>query len=154
MSEFKRWVQSKFCRRIKIDTLNAQYHDAMEELLHVNFQILVDFIEDEAEYIKRIDWSATEEHAHAYNEMQALYNWWTKVRPSRVDPVESPDLVNPPMEFKELPNGLLEWLPYDVEKYPEYDLALKESMRLDQAWWEEDQRNLHRLIDIRSFLWT
>lgn len=126
----------------------------MEELLQVNFQVLVHFVQDEAVGISRIDWSATEEHAKAYVDMMDLYDWWTIGRPNRVDPVESPDLVNPPMEFKELPDGLLEWLPYDAEKYPEYDLALKESMRLDQAWWEEDQRNLHRLIDIRSFLWT
>lgn len=154
MDDFKYWVQSKFRKRLKIDTLNAQYHDAMEELLHVNFQVLVDFIEDEAEYIKRIDWSATEEHAKAYVDMMDLYDWWTIGRPNRIDPMDDPDLIHPPMEFKELPNGWYEWLHYDETKYPEYDLALKESMRLDQAWWEEDQRNLHRLIDIRSFLWT
>ena len=154
MNKIKYWIQSKFRKRLKIDTLNAQYHDAMEELLHVNFQVLVDFIEDEAKYIKRINWSATEEHVHAYSEMQDLYNWWTKARPSRVDPMDDPDLVHPDMEFREMPNGDYLWIPWDEDKYPEFMYAMKEASRLDIEWWEEDQRNLHRLIDIRSFLWT
>lgn len=154
MDKFKYWVQSKFRKRIKIDTLNAQYHDAVEELLHVNFQVLVDFVEDEEVGISQINWDSTPEHKHVYAEMEMLYDWWIVDRPSRVDPVENPDLVHPPMDFKDLGNGYSQLLPYDVVKYSEYDSALKESMRLDKEWWEEDQRNLHRLIDIRPFLWT
>ena len=53
-----------------------------------------------------------------------------------------------------MPNGDYLWIPWDEDKYPEFMGAMKEASRLDIEWWEEDQRNLHRLIDIRSFLWT
>jgi hypothetical protein len=40
------------------------------------------------------------------------------------------------------------------KKYARYYQALKEDCKLEMKWLEEDQRNLHRLIDIRLFLWT
>ena len=154
MNRFKYWIQSKFRKRLKIDTLNAQYHDPMEQLLHVNFQVLVDFIDGESEYISKINWDATPEHQRAYSEMIELYVWWRVGRPNRVDPMDNPDLIRPDMEFKEMPDGNYLWIPWDENKYPEFMSAMKESSRLDIEWWEEDQHNLHRLIDIRSFLWT
>jgi hypothetical protein len=42
----------------------------------------------------------------------------------------------------------------DKTKYAAYDQALKQHARLEQKWRNEDQRNLHRLIGIREFLWT
>ena len=41
----------------------------------------------------------------------------------------------------------------DKKKYAAYYRALKQHARLEQKWREEDQRNLHRLIEIREFLW-
>jgi hypothetical protein len=35
-----------------------------------------------------------------------------------------------------------------------YDLALKRHWRVGAMRDEEDQRNLHRLVNIRQFLWT
>ncbi|MBK9233261.1 MAG: hypothetical protein IPO15_21080 [Anaerolineae bacterium] len=41
----------------------------------------------------------------------------------------------------------------DKKKYAgEYYQALEEHARPEQEWYEEDQRNLHRLIEIRGFL--
>jgi hypothetical protein len=42
----------------------------------------------------------------------------------------------------------------DKKKYASYYRALREHWKLEQKWGEEDQCNLHRLIDIRKFLWT
>jgi len=39
-------------------------------------------------------------------------------------------------------------------KYAVYDLALKKHRRMEKKQNEEDQKNLHRLIEIRQFLWT
>jgi hypothetical protein len=39
-------------------------------------------------------------------------------------------------------------------KYPEFERAAKQHRRLEKKWEEEDQTNLHRLVDIRGFLWT
>ena len=46
------------------------------------------------------------------------------------------------------------WVTPDKKKYAEYYQALEEHARLEKEWHEEDQRNLHRLIEIRGFLWT
>jgi hypothetical protein len=43
---------------------------------------------------------------------------------------------------------------YDKKKYTAYDVALKKHWRMEKRQNEEDQKNLHRLIEIRQFLWT
>jgi len=42
----------------------------------------------------------------------------------------------------------------DRKKYAAYYRALKKHGQLEQQWYEEDQRNLHQLIEIRGHLWT
>lgn len=55
-------------------------------------------------------------------------------------------------EFAISEDGVMSFL--DREKYPEYYAALDKSRELENEWHEEDQRNLHRLIEVRPFLWT
>ena len=43
---------------------------------------------------------------------------------------------------------------YDKKKFAAYDAAMKKHRRLEKKWDEEDQRNLHRVIEIRQFLWV
>ena len=43
---------------------------------------------------------------------------------------------------------------YDKTKYAAYEAASREHWQLDAQWHEEDQKNLHRLVSIRQFLWT
>jgi len=42
----------------------------------------------------------------------------------------------------------------DRKKYADSFRAIKKHSLLEKKWYEEDQRNLHRLIEIRSYLWT
>ncbi|GAG52313.1 unnamed protein product, partial [marine sediment metagenome] len=42
----------------------------------------------------------------------------------------------------------------DKKKHAKYYDALEKDSKLEKQWEEEDQRNLHRLVDIRGFLWT
>jgi hypothetical protein len=59
------------------------------------------------------------------------------------------------MRWKKIPDSDLYGLVvYDKKKYAAYDAALKNSLRLEKKWSEEDQRNLHRLVEIRQYLWT
>ena len=59
------------------------------------------------------------------------------------------------MKFKEIPRtDLSRMIEPDKKKYAKYYQALKKSWRLERKWEEEDQRNLHRLVEIRKFLWT
>lgn len=139
---------------LKIKTLTKEWHDKDEVLLHSAFQLLSDFIEKEKPG-KLIDWSTDQRHKKAWKEIRALYGWWKAKRPSRKDPLENKSLISPPLRFKKIPgSNLSQMVQPDRRKYAKYYQSLNRSFALQQKWDKEDQRNLHRLVEIRSFLWT
>jgi hypothetical protein len=139
---------------LKIQTLDKGWHDKDEVLLHAAFQLLVDFIEKEHPD-KYTDWNADELHRHAWKEIRNLYKWWKETRPARRSPVDSKKLKKPPFKFKKIPDSEnYQLVEPDKKKYAPYYRALEKHRRLEEKWYEEDQRNLHRLIEIRGFLWT
>ena len=141
-------------KSLKIQTLNKGWHDKDEVLLHAAFQLLVDFIENERPD-RIVDWNADKLHQRAWKEIKSLYKWWKKTRPARKDPLDDKKLRRPPMRFKKIPGSEnYQMVEPDKKKFAKYYKAIKTSSRLEQKWFEEDQRNLHRLIDIRGFLWT
>ena len=139
---------------LKIHTLDKGWHDRDEVLLHAAFQILVDFVEQE-QPDQFINWNATDEYRHVGKEIHSLYRWWTKTRPARHSPLDDKKLRVPPLRVRKNTNLLMyELIEPDKKKYAAYYRALKKHRRLEQKWYEEDQRNLHRLIEIREHLWT
>lgn len=141
-------------KRLEIKTLAKGYCDPDRVLLHACFAILVDFIENEKPYeMTDADITGSKEEIEFYKsqlvvdrEMRELYKWWTVDRLKRVDPIMRKDL---------------KMVMYDaitdqsnVPEYKEWVNACDESNRLEKEWLEEDQKNLHRLIDIRDYLWT
>ena len=141
-------------RYLKIHTLEKGWYDKDEVLLHAAFQLLIDFIEQENPN-KIVDWNVDELHRKAWKEIKSLYNWWTKERPARKSPLDDNRLKHPTLKFEKIPGSdLCKMVEPDKKKYATYYRALREHWKLEQKWEEEDQRNLHRLIDIRKFLWT
>ncbi|MFT5368682.1 MAG: hypothetical protein ACI8V2_003649 [Candidatus Latescibacterota bacterium] len=141
-------------RKLKIHTLNKGWCDKDEVLLHAAFQILVDFVEREKPG-KVIDWNSDKNHKKAWREIRALYKWWKKKRPARKDPLYNKKLKVPPLKFKKISGtDLSEMVRPDKKRYSKYYKALKDSTTLEKQWHEEDQLHLHRLIDIRPYLWT
>jgi hypothetical protein len=140
-------------KSLKIHTLSKGWHDKDNVLLHAAFQLLVDFIEQEKpDHI--VDWNADPDHAAAWKEFRSLYRWWTRTRPARRSPLDDKDLKRPPFETRPVPGSeYFERVPYDRREYAAYDAALRKDLRLEQKWFEEDQRNLHRLVDLRPYLW-
>ena len=136
---------------LKLHTLTkGQWYDRDTLLLHAAFQVLVDFIEQERPD-EIVDWEHDELHRNAWNELSQLYRWWKEERPQRRDPMD--DVASPPQEeYRFLEGGQMTFP--DREKYPEYYAAMDRSNTLENEWYEEDQRQLHRLIDVRPFLWT
>jgi hypothetical protein len=130
----------------------GQWYDRDTILLEAAFQVLVDFIEKEKPG-EVIDWDYDEEHKKVWDEIQSLYKWWKEERPARIDPVMDDSLEAPPFEFETREDGSSVWNP-EKEKYAEFWKACEESSRLEIIWNEEDQKNLHRLIDIRRHMWT
>jgi hypothetical protein len=139
---------------LKINTLEKGWCDKDEMMLHAVFQLLVDFVEQEKPD-EVVDWSSYPEHKHAWKEIRSLYRWWTLTRSARRSPLDQKGLRKPPMRWKKIPGSdLYELACYDKKKYAAYDAALKKHLRLEKKWSQEDQRNLHRLVEIRPFLWT
>lgn len=138
---------------LKIHTLKKGWHDKDEILLHAAFQLLVDFIEEE--HPERIGWSADKVHRQAWREIKSLYKWWKKERSARRSPLDDKKLLKPALKFKKVPGSKFSQLVEpDKRKYSAYYRALRKHARLEKQWYEEDQRNLHRLIEVRGFLWT
>jgi hypothetical protein len=136
---------------LKIHTLaKGEWYDRDTVLLHAVFQALVDFIEQERPD-ETVDRQHDELHRSAWREISQLYKWWKEERPYRHDPLD--DVAAPPIEeYVIAEDGRLVFPAR--EKYPEYYAAVDKSSELEKKWHEEDQRNLHRMIDIRPFLWT
>jgi hypothetical protein len=123
-------------------------------MLHAVFQLLVDFLEQEKPD-QIVDWNSGPEQKHAWKEIQSLYRWWMQTRPTRKNPLDEKGLKKPPMRWRKVAGtDHRQLLDYDKQKYAAYEAALKKQRRLEKKWDEEDQRNLHRLIEIRQFLWT
>jgi hypothetical protein len=141
-------------RYLKIHTLGKGWYDRDELLLHAAFQLLTDFIEQEKPD-KIVDWNADELHRKALKEIKSLYNWWKKERPARKSPLDDNRLKHPPLKFEKIPGSdLYETVEPDKKKCASYYHVLRTHWKLEHKWEEEDQHNLHRLIDIRNFLWT
>jgi hypothetical protein len=141
-------------RYLKINTLEKGWYDKDEVLLHAAFQLLIDFVEQEKPD-KIVDWNANELHRKAWKEIKLLYNWWKKERPARKGPFDNKRIKHPPLKFEKVPGSdLRKMIEPDRKKYASYYRALGEHWKLEQKWEKEDQHNLHRLIDIRKFLWT
>jgi hypothetical protein len=68
---------------------------------------------------------------------------------------QSEKIAEPPFRFQKVPGTKFYRLATpDKKKYAAYCRALKQHTLLEKKWHNEDQRNLHRLINIREFLWT
>ncbi len=141
-------------KTLKIQTLEKGWHDRDNILLHAAFQTLVDFMEQEHPD-KIVNWKWDETHSKAWKELKSLYKWWKETRPARKDPFEDKTLKAPKFKSEPIPGtDLFRYIQPDKKKYAKYYKAMGKSNKLEQKWFEEDQRNLHRLIEIRPFLWT
>jgi hypothetical protein len=140
--------------QLTIRTLRRGWYDKDEVILHAVFQLLVDFVEQEHPD-KHIDWNHDAVHRRAWKEIRDLYRWWTAVRFSRRGPLDDERIAKPPLRFNKVKGTKFRRLATpNKKKYAAYYRALKKQGRLEEQWHDEDQRKLHRLVEIRDFLWT
>lgn len=140
-------------KTLKISTLPKGYCDPRELLLHASFQCLVDFIEKENAEI--VDWNDNKELRKAWKEIQSLYNWWTKERPNRKDPLYDPKVKIPKLKTKyDKKTKLHRVLEHDHVKYAAFDIAARASFIWEAECDKEDMKNLIRLAKIREYLWV
>jgi hypothetical protein len=74
-------------------------------------------------------------------ELQRLYDWWTVKRPARPGIL---DVITEPLPDMENLGRLT----------PKYGRQAKKWHKLEDKWNKEDQAMLHKLIDVRYYLWT
>jgi hypothetical protein len=140
--------------QLTIHTLQLGWYDKDEVMLHAAFQLLVDFVEQEHPD-KHIDWNHGALYRRAWKEIRYLYRWWKVIRPNRRGPLDDKKIAKPPVRFEKIAGTQFSRLVTpDKKKYAAYYRASKKHARLEQQWHNEDQHNLHRLIEIREFLWT
>lgn len=134
--------------------LRPGYHDVREQHLHALFESFARFFERQTGPKGHVDWQADAAHARVFEEMQALYTWWTVERPKRLS-AQNALLA---YEFRDpaLNENFLAVFDEDYQTHPEV-LAWQErsdqSSAAERLGEEEDQRMLHRLVDIRLSLW-
>lgn len=169
LRDAKWWVLHRFHPKHryhvhKSRTLSPEYYDTDTRILHHAFDLFAEWVENQSHwlhYISDLENDFKEGHlsreefdnyVQFKNEVDYLYNWWTKVYPNREDRLD---------EQLPLPS-LLEELGFMAvfdEKYQDCD-QVKEWRRInrlrhedDQRWEEEVTSNLIRLIKIRPRLW-
>jgi hypothetical protein len=138
--------------KLNISSLEPTWNDRDKVLLHAAFQVFTDFIEKEDPF-GFINWEATPEHSQAAATMRFLYKWWTEERPDRI---EYTDLVECP-EFSFEADSSGKFFKMIEEPRPIKDAweeACRKQTDLDVLWEKEDQDMLHKLVEIRRFLWT
>jgi hypothetical protein len=139
---------------LKIHTLKKGWQDRDEIVLHAVFQILVDFVEQEKPD-EIVDWNADDTYKQAWREICELYKWWKTKRPARKSPLDDKRLKVPPIIFEDIPGtDHKKMVAPDKKKYAAYYKALEKHWQQEKEWHDQDQQNLHRLIEIRPYLWT
>lgn len=127
-------------------------------LPHVVFEILVQFIEDEAP-AERMDWESDAEHRAAWTEMTELYRWWNDV----YLPYEADDTWSKSIEAPELTKKKCTSIKgaYEVSfKYssPEAEAKARAVMQAkyerDESMEQELTNRCKRVLDVRRFMWT
>lgn len=125
---------------------NYHWYDTDTKILYANFQILVDFVENESEIV---DWQASPENIKTYDEFMELYKWWTEIRPKRANPY--PSMKDYGLEHKEVfgPNSNRQ-----SAAYKRWSKATADAAIIEEDNNNEDTEMLIRLITIRVHMWT
>lgn len=158
--------------------LTPGYYDTDELLLHTCFTLLVDFVEVElpataspagngsprsaTEVLSLIIKEAAEhspDEAACWTELNNLYQWWTKERPSRPNPDDSSGLFLFCEALLSKTRGrsffdLVKSGDIDAGEKRELAELVEKSDRVYREYANEDEEMLHRLVKVRSFMWT
>lgn len=135
--------------------LRPGLHQLREQQLHAMFHSFARFYERQVHPDCQADWQGDEPHAKTFEEMAALYRWWTQERPAQVRAREQL-LREQTFQDPVLQDDFLAVFDEDYQDHPEvlaWRAASKRRQEMERFDQEEDQRMLHRLVNIRAFLW-
>lgn len=135
---------------IKISSLEKGYHEIDTLMLHGNFQLLVDYIEQQDAF-NFIDWDSDKNSRKIKKELEYLYNWWKKDRPEKLKHID--DYIDKSNCGKPNKLGVIDFN-LIKKQFPKYVKALNEMDKLDKELYKEETENLIKLIKLRAYLWT
>ena len=116
-----------------------QYYDIPELMIHVNFKFLERYIEKE-KCFENIVWDIDCDRKFVASELEDLYFWWKNIRSKR-------NLTEEELYGKVSNHFVGEATEEDKKIYDKLN-------KLEIFWHEEDNYNLKRLINIRSYMWS
>jgi len=146
-----------------------QWIDRCDLLPEIAFEILSDFLEKECQPEEHIDWYYEDEYWKDQNkilvndklinvrdEMQFLYDWWHTTY-HKIYPEVKEILHKELKKYRDKDHMIKDilWNPYASKEDEEAENTIIHAItNLDNKVEEELQNNLHRLINIRKWLWT
>ena len=125
---------------VKPKTLDITFNDPQELFLHCSMQILCDFYEDVINRKSKCKWDYDENFKATYNIMGEIYYWWTKDRVKLNDEI---DLLY--IKYIDLSES-------NVEKNINMEISMK-IFDIEKEMKVKDSEMLHKLVDIREYLW-
>lgn len=154
---------------VKPRYLPHSWCDRTELLPHMMFELLSQFLEKECSP-GIVDWDATPDHKQAMRDMRKLYDWWhityQKVYPEVENilweeaekhyPTTHWEPCNDKILTCKYGEGLQTYSPKFKTKEDKeiYNQNLKAINKLERKHWDDLQKRLHQLIDLREYFWT
>mgnify|MGYP001602085484 CR=1 FL=1 len=173
LKDIKWWFYYRFHpshRYNKVDTcLSPGYYDKDKLILHACFSLLVDFVEGELAWIKlishqeernKVPWYMTLERyrdKHARQLALQYLIYWDQYTPD--DNHEQQEIDIHKAEDKEIRELYLWWMDIRPKRVDPFGVIKEEyspdnAMDLDEAYNQEDEDMLIRLMKIRLHMWT
>ncbi len=165
------WIRYRTYNRYHVVKTGMEpgYVDVTERMLHVNFNMLKDFVEIEKAHmwkwsenslmeqpgVSHLIWEMGLEGGQAENarEIYELYDWWTNDREYREDADKDWDAYHDAM-IKEHGEDSFFTEDNTKELTKLRDKWLKTSSKLEKKYTKQDEQMLIRLMKIRNALWT
>ncbi len=106
--------------------------------------------------LQYLEWETTltdssPKQANAATEIITLYNWWKNIRPNRPDPYDESGLTEYYNTHEQIDNS---YTMRTVHFTDEWTTMSDQCAKIEQQYEQEDTEMMHKLINIRNFLWA
>ena len=126
-------------------SLKPGYWDPDTQILHAVMDTVKQFVDITKD---SVNWESEDAHAHAWAELQAVYDWWVNKYPNRED--ELPKL--PDVDFGKIIGEHSEEHSEDPD-VKEWKRVSEIHNQMEAEWVKEEEEMLIRVMKVRRFLW-
>lgn len=148
---------TKYYITIRPRYLTNDYHDTVELFVHVNFEMLRRFLDDERDWIAQIDWTEHEVDGRCVLDIMSELRTWYETVYMPYFRHETQDVLCAdcpvPLSYVNDDGRFDPQFNTEEDRHKYYDCASR-VMSLDLRMYNETQRNLKLLVDCRLYMWT